>query len=867
MSQRSPKAAQRPERPDDGTLAREGLSSGQVSERVELGLTNAQPDTTSRSLWAIIRTHLFTLFNLVLGLCGAVIVMLGRWLDLLFLVAAVSNVVIGFVQEFSAKRQLDKIALLRRDPAAVRRDGEAVKIPLEDIVLDDVLLLSRGDQVPADAQVLESDGLDIDESLLTGENDPVVKQPGDKVFSASSVTSGSGTVRVTAVGGKSHASKLAKEARQFAPIRSELRESLARVVRWLTIALVPIIAVVLNGQMVAAGGWEHAISSGAWEDALVASVSSVASMVPQGLALMTTITFAVAAVKLARQEVLIQEQPAVEVLARVDTVCFDKTGTLTEGGVSFDAARSLAPSTSPSGARTEQGTGAGNGTGAENAATAEVGADAAIPTDAVEPSPEAAAALAWFGADPHANPTAAALAGGFEHPNPQEPVAVLGFSSANRFSGVEFPDSGAWVLGAPEVLLNASEHREAREHAQELAAAGMRTMVLSHAAHLVTEEGGDGTRKRAAQELPADLEPQLLLTFREQVRSDARETLAYFTEQGIDLKVFSGDNPATVAAAAKMAGMDVSQGAVDATQLPEDGEELHRAALEHSVFGRVSPHQKKNMVLGLQESGRVVAMTGDGINDALALKHADLGIAMGNAAPATKAVSRLVLLDGQFSRLPSVLAEGRKIIANIERVTHLFLSKTGFAVFMGVILGVLAWTFPFLPRQYSTADFLMLGAPSFILAMLPNSRRYVSGYLRRAVHFSVPSAVIVALSVVGLNLYERTLDPAQSTRAFQTASFLVLVLVGLWILCVGSRPLTKIRLALVVAMYVGLVLVLVVPLSLMYHQFELPHPSLLWASLAVALAGSVLVEINFRVHTRWLRRTQPEAYEAAARAE
>lgn len=863
MPHRSPSPSHTPERAGDGTLLREGLSSQEVAERVELGLTNAQPNTTSRSLWAIVRTHLFTLFNLVLGLCGAVVIALGRWLDLLFLVAAVSNVVIGFVQEFSAKRQLDKIALLRRDPASVRRDGEVTKVPLEEIVLDDVLLLSRGDQVPADGEVLDSDGLDIDESLLTGENDPVVKQPGDKVLSASSVTSGSGTVRVTAVGGKSHASKLANEARQFAPIRSELRESLARVVRWLTIALVPIIAVVLNGQMRAAGGWQHAFDTGAWQDALVASVSSVASMVPQGLALMTTITFAVAAVKLARQEVLIQEQPAVEVLARVDTVCFDKTGTLTEGGVSFDAARSLTPSAPADDAPADDAP-------ADDAPVGDVddGADlAASRADVVEPSSEAAAALGWFGADPHANPTAAALAEGFEHPNPHEPVAVLGFSSANRFSGVEFPDSGAWILGAPEVLLADAAHREAREHAQELAAAGMRTMVLSRAEHLVLAEPGKDGRRRAAQELPSDVEPQLLLTFREQVRSDARETLAYFTEQGIDLKVFSGDNPATVAAAARMAGMDVSQGAVDATQLPDDGEELHRAALEHSVFGRVSPHQKKNMVLGLQESGRVVAMTGDGINDALALKHADLGIAMGNAAPATKAVSRLVLLDGQFSRLPSVLAEGRKIIANIERVTHLFLTKTGFSVLMGVVLGLLAWTFPFLPRQYSTADFLMLGAPSFILAMLPNSRRYVSGYLKRALHFSVPSAVVVALCVVGLNLYERTVDHASSTREFQTSSFLVLVLVGLWILCVGSRPLTRIRLALVVAMYAGLVLVVVVPLSLTYHQFEVPHASLLWASLAFAFVGSVLVEINFRVHTRWLRRTQPAAFEAAARAE
>ncbi|WP_191550731.1 HAD-IC family P-type ATPase [Kocuria rhizophila] len=855
MPQRTQSPSSTPATVDDGVLVRQGLSSDAVAERIALGLTNASSSTTSRSVWAIIRTHVFTLFNLVLGLCAAVIIALGRWLDLLFCLAAVSNVVIGFVQEYSAKRQLDRIALLRRDPARVLRDGATVRIPLEEIVLDDVLLLSRGDQVPADAVVLEADGLDLDEALLTGENDPVVKRRGDQVFSASSVTGGAGKVRVTAVGEASHASRLTTEARQFAPINSELRASLARVVRWLTIALLPIVAVVLNGQMQAAGGWQHAFTSGGWEDALVAAVSSVASMIPQGLALMTTISFAVAAVKLARDEVLIQEQPAVEVLARVDTVCFDKTGTLTEGGVSFDAARSLT-----AGAASSPG-GVGEHTDAPPAPDAPLAADA-------PPAPDAAAALAWFGADPHANPTAAALAEGFEHPNPLPPVAVLAFSSANRFSGVEFPDSGAWILGAPEVLLAAPEHDAARGRAHALAAAGMRTMVLSHAPHLVlADEGGTDEKPRAAQVLPTDHEPQLLLTFSEQVRSDARQTLEYFREQGVDLKVLSGDNPATVAAAAATAGMDVSRGAVDASTLPEDGEELHRAALEHSVFGRVSPHQKKNMVLGLQQSGRVVAMTGDGINDALALKHADLGIAMGNAAPATKAVSRLVLLDGQFSRLPSVLGEGRKIIANIERVTNLFLTKTGFAVMMGLALGLLAWTFPFLPRQYSTADALMIGIPSFVLTMLPNTRRYVPGYLRRALHFALPSAAIVTLCVVGLNFYERTVDPAHSTEAFQTASFMVLVLVGLWVLCVGSRPLTPVRLALVLAMYAGLVLVLVVPISLAYHQFELPHESLFWASLAIAAAGSVLVEINFRVHTRWLRRTQREAYREAENAQ
>ena len=850
MSARSQHVS-RPHRPEDERLVHTGLSADQVAERMRLGLTNIQPNTTSRSVWAIVRTHLFTLFNLILGLCAAVIIFLGRWLDLLFSLAALSNIVIGFVQEFSAKRTLDRIALLRRDPARVLRDGQILHVALEELVLDDILLLTRGDQVPADGCVLDAEGLDLDESLLTGENDPVTKRPGDAVLSGSSVTGGSGRVRLTAVGASSHAASLAAEARKFRPIFSELRSGMEKVVTWLTWALVPIILVVLNGQMQAVGGWSTAFSSGAWEDALVVAVSSVASMVPQGLALMTTIAFAVAAVKLARDEVLIQEQPAVEVLARVDTVCFDKTGTLSEGGVAFDAVHPL-----PRGGSVQAEPRSGQG----------------VQTEDPQPPREAAqAALAWFGADPHANPTAAALAGGFPEPPADEPAAILPFSSAHRFSGVEFASTGAWILGAPEALLapealdalpDAGDVRDARAQASELAASGLRTLVLSHAPALTRDAEG-----RPVQQLPAAQRPVALVTFREQIRRDARETLEYFAAQGVAAKVLSGDNPTTVAAAAREAGLELAGNPIDASTLPEAGPALSEAVHQHTVFGRVSPKQKKNMVLALQERGHVVAMTGDGINDALALKYADLGIAMGNAAPATKAVSRLVLLDGQFSRLPAVLAEGRKIIANIERVTHLFLSKTAFAVMMGMTLGLLAWTFPFLPRQYSTADLLILGAPAFILTMLPNNQRYVRGFLRRALHFAVPNAVIVTAAVVAVNAYAKlwAAEPAD-TRQVQTASFLVLVLVGLWILCVGSRPLSRARLGLVTAMYAGLVLVLTVPLSLWYHQFAIPASDLLVTALGVAAAGCLLIEVSFRLHRRWLHRTQPEMVAAASAA-
>lgn len=821
--------------PPDSVIEAGGLTSEQVAERISAGLVNTQNNATSRSTATIIRTHLFTMFNLVLGLCGLAVILVGSWLDTLFLLAAIANVVIGFTQEFSAKRQLDRIALLRRDPATALRDGKLVPVALDELVLDDVVLLKRGDQVPADAVVLTSDGLDLDESLLTGENDPVGKVPGDGVLSASSVIGGSGKVRLTAVGATSRAAKITAEARQFTTIHSELRAGMERVVTWITWALIPIIAIVLNGQMQAAGGWQLALDSGAWRDALITSVSSVASMIPQGLALMTTISFAVASVKLARTEVLIQEQPAVEVLARVDTVCFDKTGTLTEGGVRFDSVRSLT------------GQVLWAETGHQDAAT-----DSRVKDGW-------AAALGWLGADQNANPTAAALkepfteAAGAAAPAGASATAatgVLPFSSALRFSGVEFTGTGAWLLGAPEALL--PEGSAARDLAGELAESGLRVLVLAHAPALLREPSG-----KVAARVPAGLEPQVLVIFREQVRSEAPETLAYFRTQGIDLKVFSGDNPRTVAAAAASAGMDVSAGAVDASTLPESGPELVEAARTHAVFGRVSPEQKKNMVLGLREAGHVVAMTGDGINDALALKHADLGIAMGNAAPATKAVSRLVLLDGRFDRLPGVLAEGRKIIANIERVTNLFLTKTAFAILLGLTLGVLCWQFPFLPRQYSTADLLIVGGPAFFLTMLPNTRRYVSGFLGRALHYALPAAVIITAVLVFVNGYGRALAGV-ATAEIQTATFIALVLMGIYNITTVVRPVRGVRLAIVAAMYAGLALVLLFPPSLWYHQFTIPTGAYLIATVGSAALGCLAIEINLRLHTAWLRAKHPQ---------
>ena len=392
-------------------LAVHGLSSDEVAKLTAAGKVNAQNNKSSRTLWSIMRAHLFTVFNLVLGLCGLVVILYQRWADLLFLFAVVANVIIGFVQEYKAKLELDRISLLDRSPITAVRDGAMIEVPMESLVEGDVVVLKRGDQVPADAVVLTSDSLELDESLLTGENDPIPKRPGDMVLSASSVLGGTGRVLLSAVGSESRASKISDEARQFSRIQSELRDALDRVVRWITFGLAIIIPIVLWGQVRAAGGLEVVNRDGLWENVAIAVVSSVASMIPQGLALMTTLAFAAAAVALGRKHnILVQEQPAVEVLARVDTVCFDKTGTLTEGGVIFDSVRPLS-------------------TPAQTEAPEGDQWRASLPKGWDE-------ALAWFGADENANPTAAALTGGFEQAPTEQVSGIVPFASAVRFSAI-----------------------------------------------------------------------------------------------------------------------------------------------------------------------------------------------------------------------------------------------------------------------------------------------------------------------------------------------------------------------------------------------------------------------------------------------
>jgi cation-transporting ATPase E len=764
-------------------FANSGLSSKEVSERIAAGLTNKQDTSSSRKLTSILRANFFTLFNAIVGGSFLALLLLGQWKDALFGLAVISNILIGVIQEYRSKRTLDRISLLYAPHARARRDGRVVDLKLEEIVMDDLLELKAGDQLLADAEVVFSDGLELDESILTGESEPVEKSVGNTVLASSAVSAGRGFAKVTQVGSNTYASKITLEAKKFSLVSSELRNAINQVIKWISWALLPFVLIAANGQMQARGGWVTAIADGSWLEATVAAIASVIAFVPQGLVLITSITFAVAAMKLANKKVLLQELPAVEGLARVDVVCFDKTGTLTEGDIEFEALELVGPKN--------------------------------LNHEAI---------LAYFGNDPDANATTRCLQGHFTGNESLKHTASVEFTSAKKLSSFTFKDSGTWTFGAPEFVLD-KKHRDVLTRAAELAATGRRTLVLTN-----------------------NEQPIAVVTFRERIRPDAASTVAYFREQGVLIRIISGDNPQTVAAVARDAGVEFEGVAFDAQNLPEDIEALAEIMEQYTVFGRVTPEQKRNMVAALQLKGHVVAMTGDGVNDALALKKADIGIAMGSGSPATKAVSNLVLLDGKFSNLPGVVAEGRKVIANIERVSKLFLTKTSWALTLALVFGVMAWKFPFLPRQLSGIDSFTIGLPAFALALLPNARRYVPGFLGRALSFTIPSGIAVALAVISLRLI--TDAEGWSVGEAQTATMITMSVTGIWVLSTLARPIDKIKLAIFFGMIVLGVLIFTVPLSTGYFGFGSLSLNQLLLAFGIGLAGSVLIEIAHRVSSK-----------------
>lgn len=852
MSARVGHASYTPPAVDELYLA-QGLSFKQVAHARAADETNEFDNSSSRSIVAILRANVFTIFNAILASAVVVVLAVGSWQDAVFGFVLLLNTLTGTIAELRAKRALDNLAVLAAPTAHVIRDGEAKDIEVSQVVLGELLELRSGDQVPADGQVLSSNGCEIDESILTGESVAVRKHENDQVLSGTTVIGGSARIRVTAVGEHSYANRLAMEARKYSVVTSELQEGTNRVLTWISWIIVPMTLLLLWSQLRVAGGISEALDSGQWKAAMVLAVAGVVGMVPQGLVLLTSVNFAAAAMTLARRKVLVQELPAVEVLARVDMLCLDKTGTLTSGAVELDHIENCLGSacadgdgSSPAAGKVSADVAAGGSAG--------TGSGAVVPASADD---AARAALAYLVGGSEVNATGSAIAAGLTGLEPAQARYAIAFNSARKWSAVQ-TQAGAYVLGAPEIVLagsagsgsteadnadsdgtgSGSTDTAALERVKALAGTGKRVLVLAHS-NQALDQSENPT-------LPKDLTAALLVVLAEQVRPDAAQTLDYFKRQGVAVRVISGDNPVTVAAIAAHLGLRNPDGGepvgVDARTLPaiEDTQALADVLEKHTVFGRVTPEQKRAFVNALKSRGHTVAMTGDGVNDALALKDADLGIAMGNAAPATKAVSRLVLLNSQFDALPSVVAEGRRVIANMERVASLFLTKTTWAALLAAVVAITGFVYPFLPRQLTIVSSLTIGIPAFVLALAPTNQRYRAGFLSRVLRLSVPAGVIVVVGVLCARL--TLILMAANRNQISSVCTLVLVAGGLWLLSLTARPWVWWRAVLVALMSTAaLAVVLLAPLRGFFDLAALTANS--WLVLVCA-AGIVCAALE-----------------------
>lgn len=820
--------------------AHRGLSSADVALRVQNGQVNRVSAQTSRSVGEIVRSNVFTLFNGIIAAAMVMVLATGSWKDAVFGFVIIINTGIGIITELRAKCTLDKLSILVASNFMARRDGEDVSIRHDEIVLGDLLWVRSGDQVPADAQIVETWGLELDESMLTGESRTVRKAEGDQIYSGSVAVSGLALVRVNAVGEHSYAATLTAQAKVYKKTVSDLTAGINTILRFMTVVVVPLCVLLIWSQIRSVGGWNHAIDTGAWRDAVVSAVAGVVGMIPEGLVLLTSLNFALAAMRLARRNTLVQELESVETLARVDCLNLDKTGTITDGGIAYDRLIMVHDAMAHGAASHD------SAAAARHAPAGEVSEQAAIQAlfdccNEENPNGTAQAVLAGLG-------ERGCVAGSVSGRIP--------FSSARKWSAIAYdatastgddataanPPAGIWMMGAPEVLLSAldCDGGELLDQVNGYALDGNRVLLLAYAP--------DGALRPEEPHIDPHAIPVALVLCSEHIRPDAEKTLAWFREQGVRARIISGDNPVTVGAIAhkvKLTG-DREPVAMDARDLPDDINEMARTLENVDVLGRVLPDQKKAIVQALHVQGHVVAMTGDGVNDALAIKEADLGIAMGNAASATKAVAQVVLVDSKFSHLPEVVARGRQVMANMERVASLFLVKTVYSALISLGVVLTQVPYPYLPRHITYIGALTIGIPAFVLALAPNTRRYQPGFLKRVVHFALPGGVAVAVSVLmaawtlpGIMGWKVETSDADLMSLRATCA-IILFMLGVFVLARVARPLNGWRGVLVLLFAAAGVIGAMIPVVRNFFALVIPTGQMLVAT-SIALAGSVAV--------------------------
>ena len=777
-----------------------GLSDADVAQRVAAGQTNDVPTRAARSVSEIIRANVFTRINAILGTLFLIVLATGSVINGLFGLLIVANSAIGIIQELRAKQTLDRLAIVGQAKPLVRRQSGTQERPAGEVVLDDVIELGPGDQIVVDGIVLEAANLEVDESLLTGEADAIDKNPGDTVMSGSFVVAGSGSYRATKVGRAAYAAQLANEASKFTLVKSELRSGINTILRFITYLLWPAGALIIYTQL-------FTVTGVGWRESVLRTVGALVPMVPEGLVLMTSLAFAVGVVRLGRRQCLVQELPAIEGLARVDVVCADKTGTLTENGMRVSDLSTFT-------------------------------------TD------DAASVLAQMAADDvRPNASMAAIAEAYKLPPGWTQTANAPFKSATKWSGVSYGEHGNWVLGAPDVLLAAGSPEA--EQAEQIGAQGLRVLLL-----------GASDRPVDAPDAPGEVTPVALVTLEQRVRPDAGATLEYFAQQHVSVKVISGDNAVSVGAVAGSLGLHGET--LDARHLPDEPEQLAETVSEYTTFGRVRPDQKRAMVHALQSRGHTVAMTGDGVNDVLALKDADIGVAMGSGSSATRAVAQIILLDNKFATLPYVVGEGRRVIGNIERVSNLFLTKTVYSVLLAVLVGLAGLSarffgtepvlYPFQPIHVTIAAWFTIGIPAFVLSLAPNNERAHHGFVRRVMTAALPSGLVVGAATFAsylLAYHGKYADVVEQNQA-STAALITLLVSAVWVLAVVARPYQWWRVALVAGSALAYVVIFSIPWAQQQFMLDPSNLALTSAAVGIGLVGAGAIEVLWWLQGRWL---------------
>jgi cation-transporting ATPase E len=771
-----------------------GLSDADVAARVADGKTNDVPTRAARSVSDIVRANVFTRINAILGVLLVIVLSTGSVINGAFGLLIVANSAIGIIQELRAKQTLDKLAIVGQAKPLVRRQSSTQPRLPSEVVLDDIIELGPGDQIVVDGDIVEENNLEVDESLLTGEADPIAKDAGDKVMSGSFVVAGSGAYRATKVGREAYAAKLSEEASKFTLVKSELRTGINKILQFITYLLWPAGLLTIYTQLFTTDvGWRRAV---------LAMVGALVPMVPEGLVLMTSIAFAVGVIRLGRRQCLVNELPAIEGLARVDVVCADKTGTLTENGMRVADLKRLDERD------------VGN-------VLAQMAAD-----------------------DPRPNASMQAIAEAYKMPPGWTTTATAPFKSATKWSGMSYGDNGNWVMGAPDVLLDPAS--PAAEEAEQIGAKGLRVLLL-----------GSSDLPVDHPDAPGAVTPVALVVLEQRVRPDARDTLEYFASQKVSIKVISGDNAVSVGAVAGSLGLDGET--MDARELPTEPHQLADTLEECTTFGRVRPDQKRAMVHAMQSRGHTVAMTGDGVNDVLALKDADIGVAMGAGSPASRAVAQIVLLDNKFATLPYVVGEGRRVIGNIERVSTLFLTKTVYSVLLAILVGCGGLAskifgsdpllFPFQPIHVTIAAWFTIGIPAFILSLAPNTERAHRGFVRRVMTSALPAGLVVGVATFAsyLAAYHGREATAQEQTQASTAALITLLVTALWVLAVVARPYEWWRVALVGVSALAYVVIFSIPLAQKTFMLDSSNLEVTSIALVIGILGATVIEVSWWV--------------------